>query len=786
MGLIMRFSLVQRATVLAVMCGYLTNVATAQRSDTLLLGRLAGDTARTLRTIEVRGSLTGLGQTRTGNALDRVALLLAVPGTTALKSVARLPGVNYQGSDPFGLYEWANRVTMRGFQTQQVGQTFDALPLGDMSYGNFNGLAIGRAVDPENLGEAAVAQGTGALGTASSNNLGGVIQYASAEPLNARTFTLRQMFGSASARRSYGRFDTGLHPFGERAAFKGYLSFGRYDTDKWKGSGARFSPAKNVLFGQRGLFGEAGEQWMDQVNTKAQILVGGHRFTAFYNFSDKKESDFTDLSLRRFNTSGRDWDQLSDWRAAQAAATSQTPDEAYFHSAQGARRDHLGYLAAELQLRDNVRFDARTYAHTDDGGGDWHAPSYGSPFSPDPVYFRQTQYDNERYGVIARGHATLGGHDLEFGGWLERNESTIRRVAWRLRNYQTGPEVNFNNVLRLFFDRTGDFSTRTVFVQNTNRLLDDRLKLTYGAKYLYIDADFSNNKTRTVADAASAPDTARPNVSIPTDGGLLPQLGAVFSMNGSEQLFANYSQNVNAFPYSPQTGVYNTDPKAFQFFKDNTDPEKAYSYELGVRSRRAGVEASLAIYHIDYRNRLIGVAVCPLTATCVSSFANVGDITTNGVEALVSLRLLDGLSWTTSAALNSSEIADDYRSGSTTVAAKGKTVVDAPKTLANSSLQWYRGAAAAALTARHVGKRYFSILNDVSVPAYTTVDASLAYRLTRIGSVRELQLQLNAVNLADKAYIATMGTGGFTVSGDTQTLMAGYRRLVFLTVGTSF
>jgi hypothetical protein len=37
-----------------------------------------------------------------------------------------------------------------------------------------------------------------------------------------------------------------------------------------------------------------------------------------------------------------------------------------------------------------------------------------------------------------------------------------------------------------------------------------------------------------------------------------------------------------------------------------------------------------------------------------------------------------------------------------------------------------------------------------------------------------------------RSTIATVGTGGFSVSGDLETLMAGSKRLVFLTVGTSF
>jgi outer membrane receptor protein involved in Fe transport len=47
-------------------------------------------------------------------------------------------------------------------------------------------------------------------------------------------------------------------------------------------------------------------------------------------------------------------------------------------------------------------------------------------------------------------------------------------------------------------------------------------------------------------------------------------------------------------------------------------------------------------------------------------------------------------------------------------------------------------------------------------------------------------IQLNVTNLFDASYIGPIGTGGFTVSGDNQTLQAGARRLVFLTLGTTF
>src|SRR5512138_563283 len=171
----MKKSVLRLRVFLPVLVAIHASHATAQQAPTRRDSTRA-DTARALATVEIRGSVSGLGKVRGANTVSRAELQSAVAGTSPLKAAERLPGVNFQSADPFGAYEWSTRVTIRGFQTPQIGQTLDGITLGDMSYGNFNGLGIGRAVDPENLEDVTVAQGSGALGTASSNNLGGVVQ----------------------------------------------------------------------------------------------------------------------------------------------------------------------------------------------------------------------------------------------------------------------------------------------------------------------------------------------------------------------------------------------------------------------------------------------------------------------------------------------------------------------------------------------------------------------------------------------------------------------------------
>jgi iron complex outermembrane recepter protein len=745
------------------------------------------DSVQRLGGIAIVATPSGRGETRGANAVGQRELKERTAGTTALKVLEKLPGVNVQSSDPWGQYEWANRVTIRGFQTQQIGQTFDGLPLGDMSYGNFNGLGIGRAVDPENLAGAGVAQGSGAIGTASANNLGGVIEYASDAPRGAQSFSLRQTVGAANTYRTTGRFDTGMHTSDDKA-IGGYLSFTRQDNDKWKGGGSPASPQNSGLLGRRGLFRD-GQTWQEQVNAKSVAFLGAHKLTGFYSFSNRSEADYVDYSLARWNQSGRSWDEFSQWsQAKQYATTAGQEDEAYWQSSLGARRDHLAYLRGDFALNDQSTLTVQPYLHRNKGNGDWTAPSYGASWSPDPLYFRQTQYADDRVGTTAKVTTVVAGNSLEAGLWYESNATGIRRPAWRLTDWQSGPEVNFSNVIRLNFDRNADIKTSMAYVQNTNLLIDERLKLTYGAKYLSVDANFHSNGNTMSAPSFGDPD--RPDFQVTATGNFLPQVGAVFLVNGSEQLFANYSENINQYPLSPQTGVYNLSPAGFDYFKANVKPERASSVDFGVRTRRDQVEASLSTYYVNYRNRLVGIANCQLTAFCASVFANVGTVSTKGVEGLLVWKLVPNISWSSSGSYNSSTINEDYSTGTATgatvIPSKGKDAVDAPRIIANTALRYDDSRWMASLGARHVDKRYFTILNDLSVPAYTVADAGLGYRLQNLGRARDLTLQLNVSNLFDASYIGPIGTGGFTVSGDTQTLQAGARRLAFVTLGTTF
>lgn len=65
-------------------------------------------------------------------------------------------------------------------------------------------------------------------------------------------------------------------------------------------------------------------------------------------------------------------------------------------------------------------------------------------------------------------------------------------------------------------------------------------------------------------------------------------------------------------------------------------------------------------------------------------------------------------------------------------------------------------------------------------------DAGVGYRFPRIGAAKDLTVRFNVNNLFDASYIGPIGTGGFSLSSDLQTLQAAPRRLMFLSLGTRF
>ncbi|KAF3996710.1 TonB-dependent receptor [Glaciimonas immobilis] len=693
----------------------------------------------------------GQGQTRQVQNITRDDLAKALPGTSPLKTLEKLPGVNFESADPFGAYEWSTRFSVRGFTQSQMGFTLDGVPLGDMSYGNNNGLHISRAISSENIGRVTLSQGAGAVGTASTSNLGGTVQFVSIDPGDQLGVTAAQTFGSNNTYRTFARLDTGLLSSGTKA----YVSVTRQRAEKWKG---------------------AGSQDQDQFNSKLVHMFGENKLSLFYNHSDRRETDYQDMSLDMTKRLGANWDNYApDWQRALNAARGvfsggvNSLDDAYYLGS-GLRKDDLAGATLDVKLTESSVLKTTLYHHGDEGQGHWYTP-YTPSSATVPISIRTSEYKIERDGVITDLTWDLGRHTINGGFWAERSLHTLSRNFYAV----SGPDnTNYflSNPTSTVFKQKFTTTTTQLYLQDTVSMLGNTLHLNFGFKTPKVTID----ATSLIGTRAAGTLTASKS--------FLPQVGLNYALTRDDELFTSLAQNMRA--YQPGvTGPFSQTQAAFNLSVGKIKPETSTTLDMGYRFKREHLSGSVAVYHAEFNDRLLSVATCAGILGCPSTFVNVGKVETMGVEAAAVWKLAPQWSWFNSATYNNSKYKSDYMDNGVVVAVGGKQVVDSPKTMFNTELSYENEHWFSRVNAKYTGKRYYTYLNDGQVPAYWTMNLSAGYKQKSFVGVKDFSIQLNVENLLNKQYYSTVGTNGFIKSdptGSFATLLTGAPRQIFLTI----
>ncbi len=741
----------------------------------------------------------GQGQARQVQTLEADDLKLETPGTSPIKLVERLPGVAVSGADTFGAYEWAVRINIRGFNQNQLGFNLDGVPLGDMSYGNHNGLHISRAIISEDLGRVELAQGSGSLDVAASNNLGGALKFFSRDPSDEAGIELSGTYGSDHTWRGYAHAESGeIGEFGTKI----YGSYLNSTTEKWKGEG---------------------EQNAEMFAFKLAQPLGDAALTAYYNFSDRREQDYQDLSLEMIDRLGYEWDNFGyqnyglavnvadighnrgDTGAAPTnpgagtvyPAPIATVDDAYL-DASGLRRDNLGYVKLDVPVTDIVSFSLQGYVHDNVGQGLWGTPYVTSPNANTPgattdnapFSIRTTEYDIFRTGLIGSVSLTLGDHAVKGGVWLEENDFKVSRRFYALD--RAAPNRFFHDMQEnpFFTQWAYAFDTETLlFYIQDDWQVTDRLMLSAGFKNLHVDNVIRTqtiNSAPPVAGSDSDLDGA-----IATDKNFLPQAGLTYEVSDTTEAFFSYAKNVSAFnsvvfgatPFSSRSQA------VFDVAKATLKPETSQTFEAGLRTSGDRFQAGGAVYFVKFDDRLLAISQGPGIVGNAPVLSNVGSVRTFGAELIGVYNFTDALSLTGSYSYNNSEYRDDVvnQQGVVVAATEGATVVNTPKHIANGDLTYDDGALFVSVGANYLGDRFFTYTNQGGrVDGRLLVDASIGYRLSGHWLLDGLEAQLNISNIFDKRYAGTLGTNGFVNTGDSQTLIAGAPRQIFATIRKSF
>jgi iron complex outermembrane receptor protein len=697
----------------------------------------------------------GQGETRQVQEVTSKELLILAPGTSPLKAIEKLPSVNFQSADPFGTYEWSSRVSIRGFNQNQLGYTLDGIPLGDSTYGNHNGLHIGRAIISENIGATRVSQGSGSIGTQATNNLGGTLEFFSADVNDGFGVDANVTYGSSNTMRAFGRVN-----FGEAGGFRGFVSGVYHNAEKWKGGG---------------------DQRSTHVNAKAIIPVGEAEFDAYFSYSDRAEQDYQDLSLEMIKRLGYDHDNFfPDYATAINAANGvfvapiNNRDDSYY-DASGLRKDTLGSYGLTAPLADGVTFKVKAYYHDNTGQGTWGTPYVASPNGV-PMSARTTEYDIQRGGVFSSLYAQVGDHEITVGGWYEHNDFTQAR---RFYAYESKTKAGLDHTKFL----RNPFGTQWLFDFNTDTLqyyVQD--KISFGD--LTVNLGWKGFQVNNEADPRIQGSLAAGKIK--SQDWFQPHVGAAYKLSGKAEIFGGFTQVTRAFVSSSTSGPFSTTQAGFNaLLARGLKAEGSDTFELGARYNDNVFNGVIGLYYVNFRNRLLGVQTGAGIVGNPAILQNVGSVRSIGFEAAGDVRLGGGLTLFASYSYTGATYEDNVVTPTTTIAIKGKDVVDTPKHLLRGEVAYDSDSFFGRVGANYMSKRYFTYLNDQSVPARMLVDATLGYRFDA-GMRVPLELQLNATNLLDKEYVSTIGSNGFGNSGDNQTLLAGAPQQFFVTLKAGF
>jgi iron complex outermembrane receptor protein len=684
------------------------------------------DSAATVDTGAV--SVMGEGQVRASNTVTRKEFQEQQPGKNPVMALERVPGVNVTTADPYGIYEYGTDIQMRGFNSSQIGVTVDGVPMSNNAAAGGNPAS--RFLESENLETAKVSQGSGDLSTPSYSALGGSINYTTVDPKNEAGAQAEVSGGSFSSHREYLRLDTGKFADGTKA----FVSGSRTDTEKWRGKG------KNTR---------------KHFETKIQKVFGENKVGLSYTYNDRFDHDYLDMSLADYQKYGRSYDLNTVWTG------DPLQDQNNYTGWTNGRTDQLLSLQGDFKLTDRARLSVVPYYQKEHGFGTYN-PGHNPITKAVELMYRESRYYTDRYGVTSKVTYDLGQHQLSAGLWLEKYKYRNDR-NWYTTIDQSVSGAPTLDVVQTDFNRKFVTNSTVFFVQDSISMLNDRMKLDVGAKSIHVSRDYNDLLSSTNDRSATYSKS------------FLPQLGATYQLTTNEQIFGNVAKNFSAPSTSVLTvGTYNPDLK----------PESSTNIDLGVRTKRQTFDASLAVYHVKYDNRILQIKDSTNRYLLNADiYSNVGSITSKGVELASNWHPVQQFNLYTALTLNQSKFDQDYQASATQIVTSGgKFVPDSPKVMLFADASYHTGPYFAGINGKYVGQRYSTVDNTESAPAYEVFGLRAGYQVKKFYGVKDFRVQVNVDNLFDKSYLASMYTG--TTAGN-PTYFTGTPRAVFLTIGGS-
>ncbi|MFT3964564.1 MAG: TonB-dependent receptor [Sphingobium sp.] len=739
------------------------------------------------------------------------------PGQTIFDTINLVPGVNYTNTDPYGA---GGNIRIRGFDGARISATFDGIQVNDS--GNYS-LYTNQQLDPELIQDVSVNFGATDVDSPTASASGGTVNYRTRLPKDELGAMLTYTHGSFDYNRIIGVIDTGVFtPFGTKAFF----SASRTSYDQYRGPGSmektQFNARIYQPLGSNGDFLSLAAHY--NKNRFAFYRRIGTSDLTSVGFNTAGATPENPLDLGRLSES-----QMQALFNINNSATCQLT-QGVNGSRQDNNSECGSFYGYNINPSNtgNVRFQSRftltdkliltvdaAYQYVKANGGGTRVFEETDPTSGTT---------NNQYSVLGAGVAP--GVDLNGDGDLldrvrfyfpsntqthrlsgvaslryDFNDDNLLRVAYtydRARHRQTGaasrltpygmPSDPFSEENQLVDARGNVINKRNrlsyailhqVSGEYRGKFLDDRLNVQVGVRAPFFKRNLNNycwtikasSNDAFCTSATEAQVLAEPriaNLAAPysnrslTYSAVLPNVGFTYNFIDRASVFGSYSKGMSA----PRTdNLYAFDGVKFKPTAE-VRPEKTDTFDLGVRYTSSHVQAQVAAWLINFKDRIISSQTKLEDGTEINSDRNVGKVQSKGIDTSISYQPIKQLSLYAYASYIDARLKENVLSdtGAILSPTANKFVSETPEWQFGGRVQVNLEPVSVGAQVKYVGKRYLTDINDVIAPSYTVVDLDARVSLAPLG-LEKTFFQLNVTNLFDKLYFANLTTNVQLSSG---------------------
>lgn len=721
-----------------------------------------------------------------------------IPGQTILESLNLVPGVTFTNNDAYGSSGGA--LNIRGFDGARVSLQFDGAQLNDT--GNY-AVYSNQQLDSELISRATVNLGATEVDSPTASATGGTVNYVSRMPSEEFGGILQYGYGSNDFGRVFGLVDLG--------------AFGPYGTRAW----VSISDTEYDHF-----LGNYGGVEKTQFNARVYQELGGSDFVSAAVHFNQNRNNF----IRSYNVSTFNSDGLSSYLGNVSAC--QNLQAAVNGTADAARTcNNVGPLSTNPSDTGNIRIQSRfslaenltltvdpTFQYVLANGGstfDWAEDASAAGLLNSRVdvdvdlngdgdlldrvrLFQPNTTTTQRYSVqssliwdIDPSHRVRFNYTFDWGRHRQTGaacrinpDSTPADVFCANFGYAEGID-DVNGVALRRRDRMSYAVLSQPSVEYRGDFLEDALTLTVGLRApfftrelnnrCYQGLDFNgNNPICTTSAVQIAALNANPEVQAPFEDAeveyddILPNVGVLYRLSESQQVFASYAAGLSA----PRTDdLYGRRLNTL----DRLEPETSQAFDIGYRYNSSNLIASATAWYNSFEGRIERTFDPDTNDT--GSF-NVGDIDLWGADFQLGYVPLENLSLIGTASYKNSEIGADIGTNDT----DGNQLYDTPEWTFAGRAEYTVGNWDLGIQARYVGERFTNLTNTQTAQDYTVVDADLRWNFGALIGNEGTSLQLNIVNLFDEEYMGNLFTD---ISGN-RSGQVGAPRTVLATVRTEF